>query len=161
MPIRGIGCITLVLVLVLVSGFFGYKALYAAAKTLGYDVGYSRGVEAGYTSGKAEATEALTFRLGKDMLVKPVASASFDCDDSALYMYQYFTSLGYEVRIVRGNLDMENETWFQCNHVWVWVKSGGSYYPYDWGCYCTDEQYHEAAYPISYKDLLTSCLADY
>jgi hypothetical protein len=106
--------------------------------------------------------EAATFRLGKDMLVMPRASPEFDCDDSAIYMYEYFTSLGYKVRIVTGNLDMTGETFAQCNHVWVWVTTPtGGEIAYDWGKAFTDEQHLAASYVISYKDLLLAAWEDY
>jgi hypothetical protein len=105
--------------------------------------------------------EGLTFSLGKDMLVVPRDSPGFDCDDSALYMYEYFTSLHYTVRIVKGNLDMTGETLAQCNHVWVWVTAPtGGEIAYDWGKVFTDEQ-HRVGYVISYKDLLMAALSDY
>lgn len=64
----------------------------------------------------------------------PAASDSFDCDDSALFMYEYFTSEGYECVIVVGNLEMENETFPECKHVWVLVNSPNrASIAYDWG----------------------------
>jgi len=100
-----------------------------------------------------------TFELGEDMLVMPRKSPEFDCDDGALYMYLHFSNMGYEVRIIVGNLDLVNESWEECNHVWVWVRSGGSDYPYDWGRYCPDKQ-HRWGYPISYDELLQEALKD-
>jgi len=109
---------------------------------------------------KDSEIEALTFNLGEDMLVLPRASSGFDCDDSALYMYEYFTSLDYEVCIVEGNLDMTGETFNQCDHVWVWVTDqAGGEIAYDWGRVFTDEQ-HNWGYVISYKDLLLEAARD-
>ena len=106
------------------------------------------------------AIEDLTFNLGEDMLVLPRASSGFDCDDSALYMYEYFTSLNYKVRIVEGNLDMTGETSNQCDHVWAWVTdTAGGEIAYDWGRVFTDEQ-HNWGYEISYKDLLLVAARD-
>jgi len=103
--------------------------------------------------------EAATFRVGKDMLVKPTDVGGFDCDDSALYMYYYFRNMGYQVKIIRGNLDLVGESFFQCNHVWLWVKSGGYDYPYDWGHYYTDDQ-HYWGYEVSFAYLVSAVLAD-
>jgi len=109
---------------------------------------------------KDDEVAALTFNLGEDMLVLPRASSGFDCDDSALYMYEYFTSLNYKVRIVEGNLDMTGETSNQCDHVWVWVTDpAGGEIAYDWGRVFTDEQ-HNWGYEISYKDLLLVAARD-
>lgn len=104
--------------------------------------------------------EELTFELGEDMLLLPRSSPEFDCDDSALYMYEYFTSLGYETRIVMGNLDMTDESFYQSNHVWVWVSTpDGGEISYDWGRVSTDEQ-HRQGYVITYKELLLAAAKD-
>jgi len=89
----------------------------------------------------------------------PEPSATFDCDDSALYMYNYFTSLGYEVTLIKGNLDLTNETLLQADHFWVWVKIKDRAVAYDWGKPYYDEQHYEG-YPISYEFLLLACEAD-
>ena len=100
-----------------------------------------------------------TFSLGDDMLTRP-ASQGFDCDDSALYMYLYFTALGYDVRIVKGNLDKTGESYWETNHVWVWVgENGKGEIAYDWGRPYYDEQ-HSWGYVISYKELLSFAKQD-
>jgi len=108
--------------------------------------------------------EAATFKVGKDMLVKPTDVGGFDCDDSALYMYYYFRNMGYEVKIITGNLDLVGESFLQCNHVWVWVKSGGYDYAYDWGHYCdyyTDAQHqHYEGYELSFAFLVSAVQVD-
>jgi len=103
--------------------------------------------------------EAATFRVGKDMLVKPTEARGFDCDDSALYMYYYFKNMGYEVPIIAGNLDLVGESFLQCNHVWVVVISGGDDYAYDWGHYYTDAQHYEG-YVITETELVSAVLED-
>lgn len=104
--------------------------------------------------------EKATFELGEDMLTLPKESPKFDCDDSALYMYLYFTNSGYDVRIVAGNLSLENETFSQCDHVWVWVDDGiKGELPYDWGYFDNDEQ-HSYGYVINYKELLRRAIND-
>ncbi len=101
-----------------------------------------------------------TFKLGKDMLILPKQSPKFDCDDSTLYMYLYFTNLGYDVRIIAGNLDLDNETFYQCNHIWVWVDGGiTGELPYDWG-YFADDKEHSYGYVISYRELLNRAMSD-
>lgn len=104
--------------------------------------------------------EKATFDIGEDMLTLPKKSPKFDCDDSALYMYLYFTNLGYDVRIIAGNLDLEKETFSQCDHVWVWVDSGTKgELTYDWGYFYNDEQ-HSYGYVINYKELLRRVIND-
>ena len=111
------------------------------------------------TSAKYKLEEA-TFELGEDMLTLPEPSRKFDCDDSSLYMYLYFTNLGYDVRIVAGNLDLDNETFYQCDHVWIWVDDGiRGDLSYDWGRLDNDEQ-HSYGYIVSYRDLLRDALRD-
>jgi len=97
--------------------------------------------------------DTATFHLGGNMLVMPKQSSEFDCDDGALYMYLYFANLGYEVKIIAGNLDLVNESWRETNHVWVIVMSDGDSYPYDWGYHLPDEQHFEG-YPVTYHELL-------
>jgi len=104
--------------------------------------------------------EEATFELGEDMLTLPKSSRKFDCDDSALYMYLYFTNLGHDVRIVTGNLDLDNETFYQCDHVWVWVDDRiRGELSYDWGYLDNDEQ-HSSGYVINYKELLRKVIND-
>jgi len=94
------------------------------------------------------------------MLTLPKQLPKFDCDDSALYMYLYFTNLGYDVRIIAGNLDLEKETFSQCDHVWVWVDSEiKGELPYDWGYFYNDEQ-HSYGYVINYRELLRRAIND-
>lgn len=109
--------------------------------------------------------EEATFELGEDMLTLPKQSPKFDCDDSALYMYLYFTNLGYDVQIIKGNLDLENETYWQTNHIWVWVDGGiKGTLAYDWGYYCGyydgDDKQHFYGYALSYRELLNSVRSD-
>jgi hypothetical protein len=74
-------------------------------------------------------------------------------------MYHYFTNKGYKVKIIKGNLALVNENFLQCDHVWVWVKSGGYDYAYDWGYYYTDDQ-HYYGYEVSYRELLAAAAED-
>lgn len=105
--------------------------------------------------------EAATFELGENMLVMPRDTPDFDCDDSVLYMYHYFTSMGYDVRIVFGNLDLTGEAWEQSNHTWVWVDTGiDGEIAYDWGRVYYDEQ-HDFGYVATYEELLRAALLDY
>ena len=111
------------------------------------------------TSLRSELEEA-TFELGENMLVRPRSSSKFDCDDSALFMYHYFTSLDYDVDIVVGNLKMTGETFMESNHVWIWVTTpDGNEIPYDWGRVTIDDQ-HRAGYIVSYYDLLRYAMKD-
>lgn len=104
--------------------------------------------------------EGATFNLGEDMLVLPTKSSGFDCDDSALYMYLYFRGMGYEVRIVAGNLDLVGESFEECDHVWVWVEDVfGGEISYDWG-HVYDDKQHNVGYIITYEELLREAIKD-
>ena len=70
-------------------------------------------------------------------------SATYDCDDETLDMYQHFKNLGIEAIPVVGNLDMTGENFTQCNHVWLLVKSGDKQIAYDWGTPRFDKQHYE------------------
>ena len=111
----------------------------------------------------------------------PSPSATWDCDDDALYMYNWLTDeeTGVfeknEVTILIGDLDAECEDILrlQYDHVWllVNVKVGavypcdktypgvticagdGFYLAWDWGEPCFDEQHYEGC-PITYEELL-------
>lgn len=89
----------------------------------------------------------------------PEPSPTFDCDDSTLYMYHHFTELGVEVQPIVGNLDMTGESWQQTNHVWLMVKFGDNWVPYDWGYPCFDDQHYEG-YGVSYEQLLEAVEKD-
>jgi len=83
----------------------------------------------------------------------------YDCDDKTLAMYEHFQSLGFEVEPIAGNLELENETLLQSNHVWLFVKMGDYVQAYDWGLPQFDAQ-HYFGYPISYQDLIRAVKAD-
>ena len=75
-----------------------------------------------------------------------------DCDDSAIYMYLWLTSVGYQAKIIWGNLEKTGE--WEGNHYWVIaVSDNGTEYPYDFGYYLPDEQHFEGRV-VSYKSLL-------
>ena len=88
----------------------------------------------------------------------PEPSPTFDCDDSPLFMYQYYQRLGVEVTPIVGNLDMAGEEYMECNHVWLLVKSGGKNIAYDWGEPQFDKQYYEG-YAVD-LDYLLFAIAD-
>jgi hypothetical protein len=89
----------------------------------------------------------------------PAPSASFDCDDSALAMYEHFQSLGIESTPIIGNLDMDGEKYMESNHVWLLVKSGDREIAYDWGTPRFDSQHYEG-YTISLDYLLHAVAQD-
>jgi hypothetical protein len=90
----------------------------------------------------------------------PLASDNFDCDDSALFMYEYFTSKGYECTIVVGNLEIENETFLECKHIWVMVTSPDKKdLAYDWGIPQFDKQ-HYHGYELTPAQLKEIVLSD-
>jgi hypothetical protein len=60
------------------------------------------------------------------ILFPPVqgASETFDCDDSALAMYEHFQSYGIQSWPIIGNLEAEDEAFADSNHVWLLVDFG-------------------------------------
>lgn len=102
----------------------------------------------------------LTFELGDNLPYEAPFSDVFDCDDRALLNYLYFSSLHYEPEIVHGNLDRDNETRSETNHVWILVESDNVTYAYDYDYdFMKNKQYLEG-YRISYKKLLYWAMAD-
>jgi len=86
-------------------------------------------------------------------------SATYDCDDSALAMYNYFQDLGIEAAPFIGNLKMDGEAYADSNHVWLMVRSGGWEIAYDWGTPRLDRQHYEG-YEISLEQLLAAVAQD-
>ena len=91
--------------------------------------------------------------------VLPESSVTFDCDDSALTMYQHFESLGIEATPIIGNLKMKDEAYMESDHVWLLVKSGDKEIAYDWGTPRFDRQHYEG-YSISLDYLLRAVAED-
>ena len=91
--------------------------------------------------------------------VLPESSATFDCDDGALAMYQYFESLGIEATPIIGNLKTSGEAYMESNHVWLLVKSGEKEIAYDWGTPRFDRQHYEG-YTISLDYLMRAVEED-
>ena len=99
----------------------------------------------------------------------PRASPTWDCDDDALYMYNYFkktwcASEGREIFVVAviGNLDIENEDVLklESDHVWVILNMDERYWiAYDWGEPCFDDQHYEGCI-ITYEELLQAVECD-
>ena len=83
----------------------------------------------------------------------PEPSESFDCDDSALFMYRHFQRLGIESVPIVGNLKMKGEAYLESDHVWLLVRSGDRFIAYDWGTPRFDRQHYEG-YTISLEYLL-------
>jgi hypothetical protein len=86
-------------------------------------------------------------------------SATYDCDDETLDMYQYYQGLGFKCFPVVGNLDIRGESYAQSNHVWLVVIAGGKLIAYDWGQPCYDKQHYEG-YKITYDYLLYAVRQD-
>lgn len=91
----------------------------------------------------------------------PEASDTFDCKNSALLMYEYFTEKGYECQIISGNLELKNEYIMDCNHTWVLVNKTGEDFAlaFDWGRPRLDTQHYEG-YSLSYEELKDAVEAD-
>jgi len=101
---------------------------------------------------------ALAFTGPGSMTVSPY-SETYDCDDSALAMYNYFQGLGIEATPFIGNLKMDGEAYADSNHVWLMVRSGGWEIAYDWGTPRLDRQHYEG-YEISLEQLLAAVAQD-
>jgi hypothetical protein len=86
-------------------------------------------------------------------------SATYDCDDDTLDMYQYFERLGFDCMPVVGNLDMSGESYMESNHVWLLVNTGGKLIAYDWGKPRYDKQHYEG-YKITLDYLIYAVWQD-
>lgn len=99
-----------------------------------------------------KATEADKF----PDITMPV-STDWDCDDAALFIYEYFSQYEeYDPAIVIGDLQKtdENILHLEFDHVWVIVNVEQNYWiAYDWGKPCFDEQHYEGCI-ITYDELL-------
>lgn len=80
-------------------------------------------------------------------------SGTYDCDDETLDMYLHFEKLGIRSVPIVGNLETNNETYSQSNHVWLLVSLGGWQIAYDWGTPRFDKQHYEG-YKISLDYLI-------
>jgi hypothetical protein len=94
-----------------------------------------------------------------DSIPIPPYSDTYDCDDAALAMYNYFQDRGIEATPFIGNLKMDGEAYADSNHVWVLVRSGGREIAYDWGTPRLDRQHYEG-YEISLEQLLAAVAQD-
>ena len=86
-------------------------------------------------------------------------SATYDCDDATLDMYREFQSRGIQAMPIVGNLNTDNETFDECDHVWLLVQSGDKEIAYDWGLPRFDKQHYEG-YVVSLDYLLEAVAAD-
>ena len=89
----------------------------------------------------------------------PAPSEEFDCDDSALFMYQHFQQLGIEATPIIGNLKMNGEDFMESDHVWLIVEYGEHTIAYDWGLPRFDRQHYEG-YAIDLDTLLVAVAED-
>lgn len=97
--------------------------------------------------------------IGLPSFPKYQNSTTFDCDDATLAMVKICEQNGWDYIIIAGNLQMENETFSECNHFWIWVNFGGVDIPYDWGYPAIDEQ-HYYGYDVGMEGLLHAVAAD-
>jgi len=107
----------------------------------------------------------LTFFLALPLYSPAIAvhvnapSATYDCDDATLGMYREFQSRGIEATPIVGNLNEKNETFIDCDHIWLIVKSGCKNIAYDWGRPRLDKQHYEG-YMVSADYLMEAVAAD-
>lgn len=90
----------------------------------------------------------------------PEPSATFDCDDSTLVMYQHFKKMGIPSWPIIGNLKTDNEAFNESNHVWLLVGFGDKKIAYDWGLPRLDGQHYEG-YIISFDKLMMAVEYDF
>ena len=74
-------------------------------------------------------------------------------------MYQHFKSLGIQATPIVGNLDLADEEYMECNHIWLLVPSGDKNIAYDWGEPCFDGQHYEG-YTVSLDYLMHAVAED-
>jgi len=87
---------------------------------------------------------------------EPKGIYEYNCVDATLDMIGQCEARGYEYQIMWGNLSVENETFFECDHCWLLVKhSDDHWYAYDWGKFCLDEQHYEGIMVSKYELLET------
>ncbi|MDD4859636.1 MAG: hypothetical protein PHR56_05460 [Dehalococcoidales bacterium] len=83
----------------------------------------------------------------------PEPSASYDCDDATLSMYQRLARLGIKATPILGDLKATGETYGQTTHVWLLVKLGSVSVAFDWGTPWLDRQHYEG-YQITLDQLV-------
>ncbi len=91
-------------------------------------------------------TKTLLFQL-------PHPSATFDCDDGTLLMYNRLSDLGIQATPFVGNLLTSGEEYSEIDHIWILVEIGGLSIAFDWGTPWFDKQHYEG-YPISYAEMI-------
>jgi len=82
----------------------------------------------------------------------PPNSATFDCDDATIAMYNRLAGAGIKADIIAGNLNASGEEFKDIDHVWVLVKVAGRNIAFDWGLPAFDRQHYEG-YTVSYAQL--------
>lgn len=100
----------------------------------------------------------LNFELGDNLPYDPPMSDGFDCDDRAVLNFLFLSGSGYEPEIIKGNLERDNESLVESNHVWVLAEADNVTYVYDYDI-VKSEQYLEG-HRISYERLLYWAMKD-
>jgi hypothetical protein len=97
-----------------------------------------------------------------ELLSPPVhhGSSIYDCDDATLDAFRFYTEREYPVCIVAGNLEVEQESKYQLDHVWLLVRFEGGWVPIDWGRPACDCQHFEG-YRLTLEQLLSEVQADF
>ena len=62
----------------------------------------------------------------------PRESATFDCDDATLFMYEGFSRLSIKATPIVGDLMTTGEGYFDSTHIWLLVNIAGIDIPFDW-----------------------------
>ena len=73
----------------------------------------------------------------------PGPSASFDCDDGTLLMYERLARVGINSVVIAGNLHLSGEEYKDIDHVWLLADLGGRKIAFDWGMPKFDGQHYE------------------
>ena len=144
----------LIIVASIIGGFYWYDDAFGREGIAPSQGGYSEPILGQANPPIIVVTYVTTFdnwpwKLG--MPIDPLPRydrVKCDCDDIALYTYQWLTNRGHEVKIYGG---------YPWGEYHFWVETDG--YVYDMGFWIVSDRY--VGKENSYKDLLEQCRLDY
>jgi hypothetical protein len=83
----------------------------------------------------------------------PAYTATYDCDDATLLMFNKLSALRFTVTPILGNLEMTGEKYAESNHLWLLANIAGRPVAFDWGVQYLDRQHYEG-YLLTYNQLI-------